>query len=263
MTQMQNPQGEIDHKFLFILSPPYCGTTLLNQLICTSINVSVNNPQGNREGQRLPEVEPIMFSHGRRWDETFDFDWPHIKMVWMKHWDPGKTILLEKSPPNMIRAKSILANFTPSYFIIMYREPYAHCESLMRRGQRMNHQEAARFVIRCLEKQIENLRELPNTIQISYEFMTDQPAEVVKAIGRFLPELQDMDITREFSAHNLRNTPLMIQNLNQEKISKLSPADIFLLNEVFSHEKPLLELFGYALREPITGSYSHPYPGTP
>lgn len=258
MKQMQTGQEAHAHKFLFILSPPYCGTTLLNELICTSSNVSVNNPEGNREGQRLPELEPIMFSHGRRWDETVDFDWPYIKMVWMQHWDLRKTILLEKSPPNMVRATSILAHFTPAYFIIMYREPYAHCESLMRRGQRMNHHEAAGFVVRCLKKHIDNFRDLPHTLKIPYEFLTDHPAEAVKSIGLFLPELQDMDITREFMAHNLRNTPMMIHNLNQEKVSKLTSSDFFKLNEVFSREKELLELFGYTLRESNHDFHSYP-----
>ena len=33
-------------KFLFILSPPYCGSTMLNQLISSSKNVSCNNNLG-------------------------------------------------------------------------------------------------------------------------------------------------------------------------------------------------------------------------
>ena len=50
-----------EHKFLFILSPPYCGSTLLNDIISTSKNVSSNNYLNTREGQTLPEVKQFMF----------------------------------------------------------------------------------------------------------------------------------------------------------------------------------------------------------
>ena len=36
----------IEHQFLFILSPPYAGSTMLNQLISSSENVSCNNNLG-------------------------------------------------------------------------------------------------------------------------------------------------------------------------------------------------------------------------
>ena len=52
-------------KFLFILSPPYCGSTLLNQLLSTSKNVSCNNNLGTREGQLLPGVREFMFQKDR------------------------------------------------------------------------------------------------------------------------------------------------------------------------------------------------------
>src|ERR1039457_4720612 len=75
------------NKFLFILSPPYCGSTLLNEIISTSHSVSVNNKEGTREGQGLPSVRDMMFNHDRRWDESLDFDWEFIKKEWMKCWD--------------------------------------------------------------------------------------------------------------------------------------------------------------------------------
>lgn len=65
----------------------------------------MNNPYGTREGQGLPTVRKIMFEHNRRWDKTLDFDWSYIKNEWMKYWDLNCPILLEKSPPNIIRNK--------------------------------------------------------------------------------------------------------------------------------------------------------------
>jgi len=88
---------EIENKYLFILSPPYCGSTLLNELISISSFVSVNNPTGTREGQTLPTVKKIMFDDNTRWEELVDFDWDFIKNEWRKYWDTTKPIFLEKS----------------------------------------------------------------------------------------------------------------------------------------------------------------------
>ena len=43
-------------------------------------------------------------------------------------------MLLEKSPPNIIRTADIVNHFDPVKFVIMVRNPYAHAEGLMRRN---------------------------------------------------------------------------------------------------------------------------------
>ena len=45
-----------NNKFLFILSPPYCGSTLLNQLLSTSKNVSCNNHINDNFGRKMTEM---------------------------------------------------------------------------------------------------------------------------------------------------------------------------------------------------------------
>ena len=102
--------NKVNNKFLFILSPPYCGSTLLNSLISTSKYVSSNNEIGTREGQTLPEVRNIMFGKDR-WNKDVEYSWDFIKKNWMKYWDQTKPILLEKSTPNIIRVQSIKKTF--------------------------------------------------------------------------------------------------------------------------------------------------------
>ena len=36
-------KSKAENKYVFILSPPFCGSTLLTELIATSKNVSLNN----------------------------------------------------------------------------------------------------------------------------------------------------------------------------------------------------------------------------
>ena len=139
----------IQHAYIFILCPPYAGSTVLWQLISTAQNVS---PLPD-EGEVLPEIKDIM--RAKPWDSECSLPWKTIKDVWEQYWDHTKPFFIEKSPPNLIRTQAILKHFDPAYFIIMVRNPYAHCEGLMRRnGDTAKH--AAEFSAYCLRKQAEN-----------------------------------------------------------------------------------------------------------
>ena len=187
-----------------------------------------------------------MFDHKRRWDPTLDFDWEYIMKEWNKYWDLSKTILLEKSPPNIIRATSINKTFPNSYFVIFFRNPYAHCESLIRRNA-SNPAKAAGFTIKCLKFQKQNLLASLNSMKLSYEELTNSPDCFKKRIIEFLPELKNLDVKKEFKAHNFKNKNLPIIDLNTEKINKLSQFEIDKINEVFRDNIDLLEYFNYEL----------------
>ena len=158
-----------NNKYLFILSPPYCGSTIIHEVLSTSRNVSVNNKLGAREGQTLPGVALYMYDDSyKRWDKNKKLPWKAIKIQWEKYWDKSKAILLEKSPPNIICASEIEIEFSPSYFLCITRNPYAFCESLIRKNNLLA-EDAAKFVIECLEYQRFNVDNLKNVLYFSYE----------------------------------------------------------------------------------------------
>jgi len=237
-----------NHKFLFILSPPYCGSTLLTELISSSGSVSVNNPFGTKEGQKLPTVRKTMFDHNRRWDIKLDFDWVDIKKEWMKYWNLSYPILLDKSPPNIIRTKSIIKTFHPSYFIIFHRNPYAMCESLIRR-HKIKPLFAAEFAIKSLEYQMINISELKNAIHLSYELLTDQTKTAIKIMSYLLPELKDIKYNQLFTAHNYFSKNMKIKNLNTENIKRLTSEQLLQINNIFNQKKEVLNFFNYKLIE--------------
>ncbi len=239
-------KSEGANKYLFILSPPYCGSTLLNELLSTSPSVSVNNPYGTREGQTLPSVRKMMFDPEKRWDENVQFDWNFIKKEWRKYWDTNKAVLLEKSPPNIIRAAAINEAFQNAFFIIFHRNPYAHCESLIRRNN-SSAKAAARFAIICLEQQKINQSLALNSITISYEGLTTTPNKFKKQIIEFIPEVNNINFNTEFAAHNFREKKMQIENLNPEKIKNLSQNQLDEINEVFFEHEELLKYFHYDL----------------
>lgn len=238
--------GKADSIFLFVLAPPHSGSTLLTELINTSRNVSSNNPKARHlEGQFLPSVKNIMYVR-KRHDPELDFDWSYIKKEWLKYWDLTKPVLLEKSPPNIYRVASIKRHFNPVQFIILYRNPYAHAESMMSR-KKYSAQKSAELILKFLRVQKANIQNNQDAIVFSYEFLTEKPEEAVKLINKKMKVLGDIDLTRKFNAHNFMNTPLEIQNLNEQKINKINVEDLQTMSEVFKKEKDVLSFFGYEI----------------
>ena len=238
--------GKKEHKFLFILTPPYCGSTLLNQILSTSNNLSCNNHLGVREGQLLPEVKDIMF-YNKGWHNEVNYPWQRIKNVWMKYWDQRKEVLMDKTNTNIMRVSEINKVFDNTYFLSMVRNPYAQVEGIMRRNG-TNAEYAAKFALKCLRYQKKNNEVEKNILLISYEDLCDNTKTSIKKIKNFIPSIGEIKVDIEFSAHNFKTKGKMkIQNLNKEKIEKITKRDLKLINAIFNKEQDLLEYFGYSI----------------
>jgi hypothetical protein len=235
-----------ENKFLFVLCPPYCGSTLLTELISTSRNVSLNNYVATSEGQQLPELKKMLIEDSKRWESDREYDWNYIKIIWLKYWDVTKKVLVEKSPPNIMRAQRIEQVFHPSYFICMVRDPYAHCEGLMRRNN-WTAIEAADFAIKCLIHQQKNIAVLNNVILIKYEDLVQNAEKVIDEMKVFIKELTDISVKDKFKAHNFSGESLGLVNLNKMKIDKFSQEDLDAINNVFELHKDVLFFFNYGI----------------
>ena len=235
-----------NNKFLFILSPPYCGSTLLSQLLSTSKNVSCNNNLGTREGQLLPGVRHFMFQKNR-WNENVKYPWDKVKKIWLKYWNTAKLVLLDKSIPNIMRVSDIKKEFNNLFFICMVRNPYAQVEGLMRRNDE-SAKNAAIFSLKCLQYQRQNIKNAESLLFISYEQLTENPEKIKSKIIAFLPELSDIKMDLKYKAHNFKTKSKMgIVNLNQEKMEKLTGEQIETINRIFEKEKELLDYFDYQI----------------
>jgi hypothetical protein len=227
--------------YLFILAGPRTASTLLSEILNTSPNVSRNNPLG--EGQYLPELKG---RYPHRWNALREHDWHYIKNVWMRYWDSSKPVLIEKSPPNLKYAEEIERVFQPSYFLCLVRDPYAHCEGLMRRTG-YTAERAAEFALECLSLQKQNLESLENTHLVRYEDLTERTEETIAAIEEWLPQLGKLRVSGTFSSYNSTGTDLPITNLNANKIAKIAAGDLVTINRVFIREEKLLAYFDYVV----------------
>lgn len=233
-----------EHVFVFVLCPPFCGSTLLMELLCTSPAVSATNYFGTREGQTLPTVRRILFDHERRWDPALEIDWRTIRSEWMQYWDQTARVLIEKSPPHLVRARAIQQHFMPARFLVSWRNPYAHSEGWIARG--VSASEAAARAVECLRFQRRNL-DLEHALAIPYETVVDRPRDCVAGLLEFLPELESLDWAREFLAHNRSRGEGAggLTNTNQAQIDRLTPLQLSEINRVFEPERGLIESFGY------------------
>ena len=176
--------------------------------------------------------------------------WEKIKNVWDGYWDKDKPLLVDKSPPNILRANEISEHFDPSYFLIMVRNPYAHCEGLMRRNKDVARR-AAMFAVRCLRQQMRNAKELQNTLCFTYEELASNPAETAKKIEAFLPQLGPLNYAQNFSLNSVDGVVERgIVNLNQKKLRRLSVGDLKTINSVLEKNADVMNYWGYDYTEP-------------
>ena len=234
------------NKYLFILSPPFSGSTLVNQIISSSKNVSCNNNIGTREGQNLPEVKKIMFEE-KRWEEKNKLPWDKIKKIWRSYWYLKKPILLDKSIPNIMRVDQLKEFFYPNHFICIVRNPYAICEGVMRRSNQ-SAEVAAMFTIKCLKYQMKNINLHKDIFLLSYEDLCDNTTITINKIKKQIDELYDINPNQKFKAHNFKTKKSMrITNLNDEKIKKIKKKDLVVINKHFNKNKKVLDFFNYKI----------------
>jgi hypothetical protein len=237
----------LEHQHLFILCSHSSGSTALWRLLQTSPHVSAL-PQ---EGQFTGEVAALM--RKAPWNEKTELPWATIKAEWDKVWDLGKPILLEKSPPHLLRAQAIEQAFVNASFIVMVRNPYAYCEGTRRRhrtglgyGRDASYAQIAEGWVRETQRQINNLQDLQRVMGFTYEELTNRPAKTAAKVLAFMPELETLDHQATFMIHSLSGwLERPLTNLNTRQIARLSAADVAEINSVLQYHPAVMAHFGY------------------
>ena len=127
------------HRFVFIGGLHRSGTTLLGRCLAAHPEVSGFADTGvpADEGQHLQDVYPTARTYGG--PGRFGFaaeahlteDSPLVSeqsaesllAAWAPHWDTARPVLVEKSPPNLIRFRFLQALFPEASFVAVVRAP--------------------------------------------------------------------------------------------------------------------------------------------
>jgi Sulfotransferase family len=235
---------------IFLLNPPFSGSTAMAQLLLQSPHTW--SPWRNGEGQWVEAVTQEM----RRdpWNPAVDFDWRWIRAAWLERKPAGRRVMIEKSPPNILRVRSILEAFPDSIFVVSNRDPYAwlggvlHHESnrdeVRNTTQRRDlvKDEISKWVFRS-RVQIENISMLRGRSVITrYQEFCGSPELFLQNLYNYSGDLE-IDARAKLQ---VKSYPVQgLVNMNDRQMSRLTNDDIAAANEILNAAKPVVEYFGY------------------
>lgn len=191
-----------DHRFVFVAGLHRSGTTLLARLLAAHPLVSGFSGTGAPadEGQHLQSVYPSDHLYGR--PGRFGFA-PEMHLTeesalrsftnarrlfdeWAGYWDLSRPVLLEKSPPNLIKTRFLQALFPNSSFVVIVRHPIpVSIPTAKWRGTR-RYQRLFEHWFCCHEIFEADRPHLARVHLIHYEQLVREPASVLRGIFEFL-----------------------------------------------------------------------------
>lgn len=126
-------------RLLFVAGLHRSGTTQLHASLATHPQVSgfAGTGSPHDEGQHLQDVYPTARAHGgpgrfafdpvAHLTEASDLVGPEaaerLFEQWSRHWDTSRPVLIEKSPPNLVRTRFLQALFPSARFLVIVRHP--------------------------------------------------------------------------------------------------------------------------------------------
>jgi hypothetical protein len=208
------------HPILFIIGVHRSGTSLLHDIIRDSVEVSGFRATGvpQDEGQFLQTVMPTgqqlggVGRFGLTSTSYLDEASPLLPAArhrlfseWKPHWDLTKPLLVEKSPPNILRTRFLQAVFPNSRFLIIVRHPISSCLGVTKwTGGRVNVDQLIKNWLICHEKLQSDLPYLRIKKAIHYEHLVTSPNACLKEIIKELNLPPDLDPAQIETTHNDR-----------------------------------------------------------
>lgn len=241
-------------KYVFILCPPFQGSTLIYRLIASSSNVSSFLGKATYMGEGAGFIVENLNKKERgnyikkRWEKKHKLNFNLISDVYHKKWDLSKDILCEKSPPYIIRAKEIYEHFSKKgdvYFIIQIRDPYTTNYGKISLGEDgvlgLKKEEISYKLWDVFAKeQKENIEKFKyNSVLITYEELCDDIKGTTNKIIEKMPFLKGIKpdiITNAKGIGRLGGLKKVTSLKNKEEKTKY-----------FKKNSELLEYFGYKI----------------
>lgn len=231
------------YSWLFVVGATNSGTTVLTRLLERHPQIRGLSKEGQFLSLALPRPEDE--GHGRlwalqpelyRWTEADDPS-PTLrcKYDWSWHYDRRPGILLEKSPPNLLRMRWLQENFAPARFLVIIRNPYAVCEGICRRRPDCTIEQAARQWVAAHEIMFEDLPKITNVLRVSYEQICDQPLATLESIRTFLELKQPFERSTLEEGFKFRHGDYeraTLTNYNQQAIDRLAESDIASISQI-------------------------------
>jgi hypothetical protein len=205
-------------KFIFVMCPPFQGSTVIVNLLNSSSNVSTFldcKKTSRGEGQWLYKYHGDVNYENNRWNPKYKLDMNMVNKVFNTYLDKNKQIWVEKSPPNICRAKQFQDYFSKLgevYFIISIRNPYSASNN-------------AEEWVKYANFQKKNIETLKNRIYVTYEECCKNLDKVILKFTNRIPGLGTIYNNSITSIDNERCTKIHTNKvdriLDKEKKNKI------------------------------------------
>jgi hypothetical protein len=237
--------------FVFILTSPYTGSTTIAKYLATSPNIGLLRENG--EGQKLvPGIH-------RNWDANAKLDGESIRSTWLNRYQQinssgGLEIIVEKSPPNMLRIDTLRSLFRRTTCLVNNRDPVAFCSSTFYRNTPNAGQLNEADRLQLLQKMA--LTWVRHSI-ILKDYLSDQSV-LTCSYEKFCESPESLEMTFEKAtgeAINPDKDPLLkikdylpfgIENKNMVQVSRFSEIEIEIIVKTLLPYSNLTSFFGYA-----------------
>ena len=263
-----------DNTLVFIGGVHRSGTSQLHETLAAHPDVSGFHDTGvpHDEGQHLQDVFPTARSHGGPGRFAFD---PAAHLTessplasvesaerlfaqWSRYWDLRRNVLVEKSPPNLIRTRFLQRLFPGARFVIIVRHPLvtalattklATTRTMRRTLRRASMVDVLRHWVAAHQLFLSDLPHIENVRVLRWEDLSRDPVGTLREVATFL----GVDGAFEIPVLDPGVDERYLQSW-QDRLARRSGLHrpiTRLLDEVYSHE-PEANRFGYSLRDPAS-----------
>lgn len=190
-----------DHAFVFIGGLHRSGTSLFAKCLADHPAIAGFHDTGvpEDEGQHLQTVYRKASAYGGPGKFGFapamhltessplitDANRAKLWSEWSRYWDLTHTHLVEKSPPNLIKARFLQAMFPNSCFIFLLRHPVAVAGATKKWKKRTPLDKLVEHWTVCHEILRDDLPHLQRAMVLHYEDFVRQPSRVLEETFRF------------------------------------------------------------------------------
>jgi hypothetical protein len=248
--------GLNDHRFVFIAGLHRSGTSFFHKALQqhTAVSGFRNTGVPEDEGQHLQSLYPTGMAFGgpgrfafhpaAHMDETSPLcsatSARRLFSEWAPFWDLDKPVLIEKSPPNLLKTRFLQALFPRSWFVVILRHPVAvTLATFKNRGANLD--EAIRHWLHAHMLLEQDRRHLLNVLVVRYEDLVRDPHRVTDQVFRFI-ELEPCRVAMDIDAgSNPRYFSAWEEIQRQDKAAMARLIDRY---------SPAVESMGYSLRNP-------------
>ena len=238
-------------KYIFICGLHRSGTSTLTKMIGTSnlVSIHTNTNVSENEGQHIQSVYDAANKHGGPGKFGFDKKYHYTensdlltkknndKLLneWSKYWNLNKSILVEKSPPNIIHTRYLQEIVHNSYFIIIIRHPYPVAMAT----KKWNNQSIDKHMDHWLHTHkilYNDLKKIKNYLILKYEELNIDTFE--NKINNFLDEKLCIDSK-------------ILQNIPSIKLSNKKYFENIVSDNIKNKYENEINKFGYTFEKPF------------